>query len=108
MSVAFVGNYADGLGGAIYVEMADLLEVSDVIFRSNKASLGGAVYIAAEEDRHTIFCKCVFDSNEAADGGAVYLNTGLGVDIFNASIFCNNFAGELPRITSHCELDHRT
>ena len=66
------------------------------MFMSNKASLGGAVYIAAVDDKETKFSKCSFKSNEAADGGAVYMNTGPGVDIITASVFRDNFAGELP------------
>ena len=65
------------------------------MFISNEASLGGAVYITAVDGKEIIFSKCFFKSNEAADGGAVYLNTGPGVDIFNASVFRDNFAGEL-------------
>ena len=72
---------------------------------SNKASLGGAVCIAAVDDKQTEFRECVFESNAAADGGAVYLYTGPGVDIFNASVFRNNFAGELPIHTSICEIE---
>ena len=72
---------------------------------SNKASLGGAVYISSVDDEQTLFTGCVFESNAAADGGAVYLYTGPGVDIFTASVFRNNFAGELPRSTSICEIE---
>ena len=72
---------------------------------SNKAWLGGAVYIAAVDDKQTEFRECVFESNAAADGGAVYLYTGPGVDIFTASVFRNNFAGELPRNNSICEME---
>ena len=72
---------------------------------SNKASLGGAVYIGAVDDQQTLFTGCVFESNAAADGGAVYLYTGPGVDIFTASVFRNNFAGELPRNNSICEME---
>ena len=72
---------------------------------SNKASLGGAIHIVAVEDKQTIFMECVFESNEAADGGAVYLYTGPGVDVFTASVFRNNFAGEFPRTTNICEID---
>ena len=50
-SVAFVENYASGLGGAMHIDEADLLDISNVMFMSNKASLGGAVYIAAVDDK---------------------------------------------------------
>ena len=85
----------------MYIGEADLLDTSNVMFMSNEASLGGAVYVSGVDDKQTIFSKCFFESNEAADGGAVYLNTGLGVDIFTASVFRNNFAGELPEIPAY-------
>ena len=78
------------------IDEADVLDISNVMFMSNKASAGGAVYIAAVDDKQTKFSKCLFERNAAEDGGAVYLNTGPGVDIVNASVFRDNFAGELP------------
>ena len=78
------------------ISWADLVDISNVMFMSNKASAGGAVYIAAVDDKQTKFSKCLFERNAAEDGGAVYLNTGPGVDIVNASVFRDNFAGELP------------
>ncbi|CAN0450815.1 unnamed protein product, partial [Scytosiphon promiscuus] len=93
-SIRFVNNSAGGLGGAILFEMCIQIQVSDVLFKSNQASLGGAVYILAEDDKETIFSDCVLEGNTAEDGGAVYLNTGPGVDIFTASVFRANFAGE--------------
>lgn len=81
----------------MYMDVArtDLLDISDVMYKSNEASLGGAVYIVGVEDRQTTFSSCVFENNKAADGGAVYLYTGPGVDIFTGSIFRDNFACEL-------------
>lgn len=77
-------------------EKCDQVQVSHVWFKSNKASLGGAVYIVAVDDKKTSFSDCVLEDNTAADGGAVYLNTGPGVDVFTASVFRNNVAGKLP------------
>ena len=57
----------------MYIGEADLLDTSNVMFMSNEASLGGAVYISAVDDKQTIFSKCFFESNEAADGGALAL-----------------------------------
>ena len=73
---------------------AVVLNVSGTVFKSNEASLGGAVYIVSEIDNCHIFRDCDFKGNTAADGGAVYLSTGLAVDIFISSAFCNNSAGE--------------
>ena len=103
--VAFVENYAVGRRGAMFIEFADVVEVNYSRFKSNEGSLGGAAYIVAAEDKQTIFSECVFENNEAGDGGAVYLNTGPGVDIFTASVFRNNFAGELPGVTGRFEID---
>ena len=35
----------------MHIDEADLLDISNVMFMSNKASLGGAVYIAAVDDK---------------------------------------------------------
>lgn len=107
-TVAFVDNYAGGLGGAMFIEVAALLDVGDVLFKSNEASLGGAVYVLAVEDKHSRFSRCLFESNKAADGGAVYLYTGPGVDIFTASVFLNNFASKSLRTLAYGCLIYRT
>ena len=74
------------------------------MFKSNEASLGGAVYIVSVTDNQHIFRDCGFEDNIAADGGAVYLNTGLAVDIFISSAFRNNFAGESVTTSSVCRM----
>ncbi|MEP5377022.1 MAG: hypothetical protein ABJQ14_14775, partial [Hyphomicrobiales bacterium] len=81
-SVVFVDNYAGGLGGAVLIAGSDQVQVSDVMFTSNEASFGGAVYIVTEDDKQTLFGDCVLEGNRAEDGGGVYLNTGPGRDIF--------------------------
>ena len=80
----------------MYTVNPDQFHVSDTLFQSNMGSLGGAVYIAAEEDNQTLFSACVFEGNEAGDGGAVYLYTGAGLGIFNSSAFNRNYAGGSP------------
>ena len=50
----------------MYIDQADLLHTSNVMFMSNEASLGGAVYVSGVDDKQTIFSKCFFESNEAA------------------------------------------
>lgn len=94
-SVGFVNNSAGGLGGAILFQQCDQIQVTGVWFVSNNASLGGAVYIVAVDDKQTLFSDCVLEDNSASDGGAVYLSTGPGVDIFDTSVFRNNLAGML-------------
>ena len=91
---------------------AAVLNVSGTMFKSNRASLGGAVYIVSDTDNQHIFRDCGFEENTAADGGAVYLNTGLAVDIFISSAFRHNSAGESvttsivcrkgSRVVKHC------
>ncbi|CAM9637001.1 unnamed protein product, partial [Laminaria digitata] len=68
------------------------VQVVDVLFKSNEASLGGAVYVLALLEKQTSFSGCVFEGNRAEDGGAVYFYTGPGIDIFTESVFRNNFA----------------
>ena len=76
--------------------------VSGTMFKSNEASLGGAVYIVSVTDNQHTFRNCGFEENIADDGGAVYLYTALAVDIFVGSVFRNNSAGESSTITSPC------
>lgn len=85
--------------------MCDEVQVSDALFTSNKATFGGAVYILAEDDKQTLFSECVLEGNTAEDGGGVYLNTGPGLDIFNGSVFRNNFAGKLSIHVRACEIE---
>ena len=81
------------------ISNAAVLNVSGTMFKSNKASLGGAVYIVSETDNQHIFRDCDFEENIAADGGAVYLRTGLAVDMSISSAFRHNSAGE--SVTTH-------
>ncbi|CAN0375549.1 unnamed protein product, partial [Scytosiphon promiscuus] len=97
-SVGFVNNSAVALGGAINCFRCDQVQVGNTMFKSDKASLGGALYMLAVDDKPTFFSECVFEGNTAEDGGALYLNTGPGVDSFNASVFRKNFARESPGI----------
>lgn len=83
----------------MHLTKCDQVQVSDVMFKSNEASLGGAVYILAVDNKQTIFSKCVLEGNTAEDGGAVYSNTGPGIDIFNAAVFRNNSACESPGVS---------
>lgn len=82
-----------------------VLNVNGTIFKSNKASLGGAAYVIAVTDTPTVFRDCYFEENIAADGGAVYLNTALAVDIFSGSVFRKNSAGESVTTSSVCRMD---
>lgn len=96
-NIRFVENVARGLGGAIHVNDFEQLVVRGAAFESNRATLGGAMYIASTEARLTEFSACVFDGNGASDGGAVYLATGSGKDTFVTSVFRDNSAGNPPK-----------
>lgn len=98
-SIAFVDNFAAGLGGAVFIQRADIVQVNDTVFVSNVAALGGALFVTAVEDKQAIFSECVFNRNRAADGGAAYLNTGPALDIFTESVFHNNSASEFVRLS---------
>ena len=76
--------------------------VNGTMFKSNEASLGGAVYIVSVTDNQHSFRDCGFEENIADDGGAVYLYTALAVDIFVGSVFRNNYAGESLTISTPC------
>lgn len=89
----------------MHVDECEVLEASNVMFKSNDASLGGAVYVATVENKETRFSGCVFEGKRAADGSAVYLYTGPGVDVFTATVFKNNFASESPRYVSSCVME---
>lgn len=52
------------------------------------------MYILTTKYDQSIFRECAFTENVAEDGGAAYLNTASGVDVFMASAFRNNYAGE--------------
>lgn len=73
------------------------IQIKGVPFESNDAKLGGAIFVVFTEDILTEFSVCVFEGNKASDGGAVYLATGSGVDGFAASGFRDNFAGNSPK-----------
>lgn len=81
----------------MFIQRADIVQISRVMFKSNEAALGGAIFATAVENHFTLFSECVFEGNRAADGGAVYLNTGPGLDIFTRSVFRNNYASESRR-----------
>lgn len=83
----------------MHMTRCDKVQVSDVTFKSNEASLGRAVYIRAVDGKQTIFRECVLEGNRAEEGGVMFLNTGPGTDILNDSVFRNNFACESPGVS---------
>lgn len=101
-TVTFVRNEAVSVGGALWTAGASTLQVNDVTFESNKAALGGAVYVISTDEKATEFNMCTFGDNQAVDGGAIYYYTGAGVDICTASVFRRNSASESP---AHAQSD---
>lgn len=91
----------------MFIQKADIVQVNHVMFQSNEAPIGGAVFIVAVEDKTTLFSECAFEGNSAADGGAVYLNTGPGLDIFTGSIFRHNYASESQTCPLMCDASNK-
>ena len=87
------------------IEDSDVSNVRGTTFKSNEASLGGAVYIVSVTDNQHLFRDCSFEENVAEDGGAVYLDTALADDIFIGSVFNRNSAGESVTTSSVCRMD---
>lgn len=94
-SIRFIGNTANGLGGAMNIDDARDLNLRGVSFKLNHAKLVGAVHVASTEYRLTEFRGCVFEGNLVAEGSAIYLATGSGEHRFATCIFRDNFAGNL-------------
>lgn len=97
--VTFSGNTADVAGGAIFLSgMGVPPTFSNILFDSNSAEIGGAVYAVASgteltegAPNPTTFIGCIFRYNSAkASGGAVA--TAAGRDTFNDSVFIDNSA----------------
>eukprot|EP00903_Cladosiphon_okamuranus_P020904 g19197.t1 len=104
--VTFTSNSADVAGGAVFISATSFgPEFVGVIFASNSAQAGGAVYATgsgagvSEEEftskiilHRTTFDGCEFVGNRAeATGGAV--ESSAGVDLFFNTSFTRNTAG---------------
>ncbi|CAM9420172.1 unnamed protein product, partial [Laminaria digitata] len=78
-TVRFIGNAALSSGGGLFLENCDALQGTGVVFESNSAEIGGAMYIAASGNTESEFSACVFARNKATDGGAIFVITGARV-----------------------------
>ena len=87
--VIFESNAARGSGGAIYLMEAQSIHVEDVTFQSNSASNGGATAIYATD--YVLCSMCNFLGNTATAGGGV--DTNFGSESFQFSLFEGNSAG---------------
>ncbi|MEQ1502992.1 MAG: hypothetical protein ABMB14_12215, partial [Myxococcota bacterium] len=83
-------NHADDLGGAVYVEDAELL-ASDVQLRGNRAANGGAI---AASGATVSADGVVFDTNSAAEAGAaVYVESSSELTLTDSSLQHNRVDG---------------
>lgn len=98
-NITFTGNTAGVAGGAIFLSGVGVPPTfSNILFDSNSANIGGAVYAVASGIEltegalnPTTFIGCTFRYNSAkASGGAVA--TAAGRDTFNDSVFIDNSA----------------
>ena len=97
VGATFSGNTADEDGGAIFVDGADLVTITDSTFTDNHAvgesdtTEGGAVYLQSGD---LTVVRSTFTGNSAyEDGGAIDLDNGnLGHLILQNSRFVNNHA----------------
>lgn len=94
--VRFIGNHADGEGGAIYlafnVNERNDVEIENTLFRQNDANIGGALSAFAQTQQHDIVIEnSTFEENEAAvEGSAVSFGLGQGAVYFVNSTFTGN------------------
>lgn len=90
----FLENEALDDGGAIYLTAPAKVHITSVLFFSNTAYRGGAIYtISAELGIQAVYRGCLFQDNRATDGGATYLDGDAALYLVNASCFFDNHAG---------------
>ena len=86
--ITITGGYADQ-GGAIYCSDCVRSSITNCVFKSNTASLGGAIYASNASPNIT---NCTFSQNRADAGGAIYNNSQFSgcIPDITGSIFYNN------------------
>ena len=75
-------------GGAIRIQAAGEVVVSDSIFSDNQASTGGAIGTESDQTKLTVY-NSVFVGNLAYDGGAININGGGSATVTNSSFLKN-------------------
>lgn len=90
----FTGNSAEKRGGAIVISQSAQSVITNAIFTSNTAPIGGAIALWSPFPNERTYDDCVFIGNTAADGGAMYLYGDSGRDIITGSVFRENYASE--------------
>jgi predicted outer membrane repeat protein len=86
--ITLTGGMVEDNGGAVFVNGGNLT-VSNAIFRENKATNGGAIYVAGTANIESN----QFTSNNATYGGAIYVNSASDVSI-SSNTFEGNTADE--------------
>ena len=88
----FIGNGGDECaGGAIYINIQEdhqfsFINITDNIFKNNKALLGGSIYTNAQGCMLTLTIKRnIFDSDNAKNASSIYL-----ANIYNPTTISNN------------------
>lgn len=91
----FLENEALDDGGALSLTSPTKVNVASVMFISNTAYRGGALYtISTKFGVEAVYQSCVFSNNYAADGGGAYFYGDPAFYLVNASIFFENHAGD--------------
>ena len=105
-NVNFINNTAEE-GGAIFVTgLEEPLQITNARFESNSASeLGGAIYVHDLFSANPQITNSVFNSNNASLGGAIYIDNN-NATIIN-STFANNQADNGAGIYSLLEGEER-
>lgn len=85
----------------MYLTDPDVFNISGVMFTSNEAASGGAIWVGFTREDETVglvgvFHFCRFDFNKAFYGGALYLGSGNEGVFIQHSNFSYNVAGEIP------------
>ena len=91
---AFMGNKAEGLGGAIYAESSQIFCSGSMLLIGNSAQAGGALYL---ESYNAVQTKgaMTFSLNRAVnDGGAIWASSSSKLIINGSTIFTGNTCGE--------------
>ena len=74
----FMGNVANGNGGALFVNIGGSAELTGYQLEGNRGNQGGAVYVQKEAKLAKIV-EATLTENQATNGGAVYCNGTLTV-----------------------------
>lgn len=94
-SATFSKNVAGSLGGgAGAILRPNGFSIVGALFNSNRATIGGALWVTSNTKQSNTFSGLTFQGNVAlGDGGGLYTNAGAGQDRLHNSSFFQNRAG---------------